>query len=43
MVDDVLSYWTTLRKRGKAIPTKVWTGPDGSKSLRLPELKTIGS
>jgi hypothetical protein len=42
-VDDVLSYWTTLRKRGKPIPTNIWTGPGGSKILRLPDFETIGS
>jgi len=27
---------------GKAIPVQGRTGPEGSKSLRLPDMKTIG-
>ena len=30
-------------KKGKAIPLEDWTGPEGSKSLRLPDFKTIGT
>jgi hypothetical protein len=30
--------------KGKAIPLLVcWTGPEGSRSLRLPDFKTIGT
>jgi len=28
---------------GKAIPAQVWTGPEGSRRLRLPDFKTIGA
>jgi hypothetical protein len=27
----------------KAIPLQTWTGPEGSKRLRLPDIKTIGT
>ena len=27
----------------KAIPLQAWTGPEGSKSLRLQDFKTIGT
>jgi len=27
----------------KAIPLQAWTGPEGSRSLRLPDFKTIGT
>jgi hypothetical protein len=27
--------------KGKAIPLQDWKGPEGSKMLRLPDLKTI--
>jgi hypothetical protein len=27
----------------KAIPLQAWTGPEGSRRLRLPDLKTIGT
>jgi len=30
-------------KKGKAIPLQAWTGPEISRSLRLPEFKTIGT
>jgi hypothetical protein len=30
-------------KRGKAITLQAWTGPEGSRKLRLPDLKTIGT
>jgi hypothetical protein len=33
---------TTVVK-GKSIPLQTWTGPEGSRSLRLPEFKTIGT
>jgi len=26
--------------KGKAIPLQVWTGPEGSRRFRLPDLKT---
>jgi len=27
----------------KAIPLRAWTGPEGSRGLRLPDFKTIGT
>ena len=29
--------------KGKAIPLQAWTGTEGSRRVRLPDLKTIGS
>jgi len=29
--------------KGKTIPLQAWTGPEGSKRLRFPDFKTIGS
>jgi hypothetical protein len=29
--------------KGKAIPLQAWTGPEGSRRLRLPDLKTVGT
>jgi len=29
--------------RGKAIPLQAWTGPEGFRSLRLPDFKKIGT
>jgi len=27
--------------KGKAIPLQAWTGPEGSKRLRLPDFNTV--
>jgi len=32
-----------LCKKGKAIPLQAWTDPEGSRRLRLPDFKTIGT
>ena len=32
-----------ITMKGKAIPLQTWTGPEGSKSLRLPHFKTIAT
>jgi len=32
-----------VKGKGKAIPLQVWTGPEGSRRLRLPDLKKIGT
>ena len=29
--------------KGKAIPLQAWTGPDGSRKLRLPDFKTVST
>jgi hypothetical protein len=29
--------------KGKAIPLQAWRGPEGSRRLRLPDFKTIGT
>ena len=29
--------------KGKAIPLQAWTGPEGSRKLRLPDFKTFGT
>jgi len=29
--------------KGKAILLQVWTGPEGSRRLKLPDFKTIGT
>jgi hypothetical protein len=30
-------------KEVKAIPVQAWKGPEGSKRLRLPDFKTVGT
>jgi len=29
--------------KGKAIPLQAWTGPEGSRRLRLPYFETVGT
>jgi hypothetical protein len=33
---------TCNKSKGKTIPLQTWTGPEGSRSLRLPDFKAIG-
>jgi len=35
--------FTCERSKGKAIPLEAWTGPEGPRRLRLPDLMTIGT
>jgi hypothetical protein len=43
------SFWMktylfeTCRGKDKAIPLQAWTDPEGSRRLRLPAFKTIGT
>jgi len=32
-----------VSKKGKAIPLQAWTDPEGSRRLRLPDFKTVGT
>jgi hypothetical protein len=32
-----------VKVEGKANPVQVWTGPEGSRKLRLPDFKTVGT
>ena len=32
-----------VRDNGKAIALQAWTGPEGSRRLRLPDFKTVGT
>jgi hypothetical protein len=31
------------KKKGKAIPLQAWTDPEGSRRLKLPDLKTMST
>jgi len=33
----------SVKCKGKAISIQAWTGPEGSRKLRLPDFKTIGT
>jgi len=42
--ESVLCYWLGKGKgTGKVIPLQAWTGHTGSRRLRLPDFKTIGT
>jgi hypothetical protein len=38
-----LSFNTVSKGKGNATPLQTWTGPEGSRRLRLPDFKTIGT
>jgi hypothetical protein len=42
-VHDSGSYRVLLLIKCKAIPLQAWTGPDGTRRMRLPDCKTIGT
>jgi hypothetical protein len=33
----------SCKRKGKAIPLQSWRGPEGSRKLKLPDFKTIGT
>jgi len=39
----VLKFVYKGKGKGKAIPLQAWTGPEGSRRLRLPDFKTFGT
>ena len=42
-VSNTIGCLHTSRKKGKAIPLQAGTGPEGSRRLRLPDFKTVGT
>jgi hypothetical protein len=39
----IIQRFPIKRHKVKAIPLEAWTGPEGSRRLRLPDFKTIGT
>jgi hypothetical protein len=39
----VIYRWKKVKVKGNAIPLQAWTGPEGSRRLRLQDFKTIGT
>jgi hypothetical protein len=35
--------WNVMYVKGKAIPIQAWIAPEGSRRLRLPDLKTVST
>jgi hypothetical protein len=40
---DYLFFIVKEKRKGKAIPLQAWTGPEGSRRLKLSDFKTIGT
>jgi len=40
---SVIASYSVSKYKGKAIPLQAWTGPEGSRRLRLLDFKTIGT
>jgi len=38
---EILWHVMACRVKGTAIPVQVWTGPEGSRSLGLPDFQTL--
>jgi hypothetical protein len=36
-------FWMNVKVKGKAFPWQVWTSPEGSRRLRLPDFKKIST
>jgi len=36
-------FTAAKKSKGKAIPLQAWTGTEGSRRVRLPDFKTIGT
>jgi hypothetical protein len=41
--DYLFRLFSEVKGKGKAIPLQTFTGPEGSRRLRLPDFKTIGT
>jgi hypothetical protein len=43
--NGILRYSSSLLRtvKGTAVPLQAWTGPEGSRSLRFPDFKTVGA
>jgi len=43
MYDLDIRYYVVSIVKGGAIPLQAWTGPEGSRRLRLPDFKTVST
>jgi len=43
IIEKTILDMAQLLRKLKAIPLQAWTGPKGSRRLRLPDFKTIGT
>jgi hypothetical protein len=42
-IGDKCKKGIKVKVKDKAIPLQAWTGPEGSRRLRLPDFKTVGT
>ena len=38
-----MAYYEGGKNKSKAVPAQVWTGPEGSRKVKLPDFKTVGT
>ena len=43
ILSNMTPYQLVIKGKVTAITVQVWTGPEGSRRLRLPDFKTIGT
>jgi len=43
LVTIVLKFHNIIPGTGTAVPLQAWTGPEGSRRLRPPDFKTVGT
>ena len=43
IIQLIVRQFPKVKGKGKAIPLQAWRGPEGSRRLRLPDFKTIGT
>jgi U3 small nucleolar RNA-associated protein 14 len=43
IINDKVQCKVKVKVKGKAVPLQAWTGPEGSRRLRLPDFKTVGT
>jgi len=36
-------YYERGKSKSKAVPVEAWTGPEGSRKMKLPDFKTYGT
>jgi len=41
--ETVSNFAQACTSKGEAIPLQAWTGPEGSRKVRFPDFKTIGT
>jgi len=42
-MDHDIYFHNNVKGKGKAIPFQAWAGPEGSRRLRIPDFKTVGT